>query len=208
MTWVIAHRGASGEEKENTLPAFERAIEVGADYVEFDVQASRDGGLVVFHDLSARSPHPPPRSAPRAFAGRAAGGRDPDARGGARADRGSDRRHGRAEEPVALPSPRHRRGGRWNCSARDAVVVSFSRTRDPRNATTAAVVAHRAARRLRDVDRRRGRLRLGGRLRRRPRHRARSRQGPSARSEGARLHGQRADATARAAGARRRRDLQ
>ena len=49
--WVIAHRGASGEEKENTLPAFERAIELGADYVEFDVQAASDGGLVVFHDL-------------------------------------------------------------------------------------------------------------------------------------------------------------
>ena len=51
MTWVIAHRGASSEEKENTLPAFERAIELGADFVEFDVQASSDGGLVVFHDL-------------------------------------------------------------------------------------------------------------------------------------------------------------
>ena len=51
MTWVIAHRGASSEEKENTLPAFERAIELGADYIEFDVQASSDGGLVVFHDL-------------------------------------------------------------------------------------------------------------------------------------------------------------
>ena len=51
MTWVIAHRGASAEEQENTLPAFERAIELGADYVEFDVQASSDGGLVVFHDL-------------------------------------------------------------------------------------------------------------------------------------------------------------
>lgn len=51
MTWVVAHRGASGEEQENTLPAFERAIELGADYVEFDVQASSDGGLVVFHDL-------------------------------------------------------------------------------------------------------------------------------------------------------------
>ena len=46
MTWVIAHRGASADEKENTLPAFERAIEVGADYVEFDVQASSDGCLV------------------------------------------------------------------------------------------------------------------------------------------------------------------
>ena len=31
MTWVIAHRGASVEEKENTLPAFERAIAVGAE---------------------------------------------------------------------------------------------------------------------------------------------------------------------------------
>ena len=51
MTWVIAHRGASSEEKENTLPAFERAIELGADFVEFDIQASSDGGLVVFHDL-------------------------------------------------------------------------------------------------------------------------------------------------------------
>jgi len=51
MTWVIAHRGASTEEKENTLPAFERAIELGADYVELDVQASSDGALVVFHDL-------------------------------------------------------------------------------------------------------------------------------------------------------------
>ncbi len=51
MTWVIAHRGASWDLPENTLPAFERAIAVGAEYVEFDVQASRDGGLVVFHDL-------------------------------------------------------------------------------------------------------------------------------------------------------------
>ena len=50
--WVIAHRGASEDERENTLPAFERAIEVGADFVEFDVQAASDGGLVVFHDLT------------------------------------------------------------------------------------------------------------------------------------------------------------
>ena len=51
MTWVIAHRGASADLRENTLAAFERAIEVGADYVELDVQASSDGVLVVFHDL-------------------------------------------------------------------------------------------------------------------------------------------------------------
>jgi glycerophosphoryl diester phosphodiesterase len=47
---VIAHRGASWDAPENTIPAFQRAIEVGADYIEFDVQASRDGELVVFHD--------------------------------------------------------------------------------------------------------------------------------------------------------------
>ena len=51
MTWVIAHRGASADERENTMPAFERAIEVGADYVELDVQVAADGALVVFHDL-------------------------------------------------------------------------------------------------------------------------------------------------------------
>jgi glycerophosphoryl diester phosphodiesterase len=47
---VIAHRGASGELPENTLPAFERAIELGADAVELDVHADADGRLVVTHD--------------------------------------------------------------------------------------------------------------------------------------------------------------
>jgi glycerophosphoryl diester phosphodiesterase len=47
---VIAHRGASAELPENTLPAFERAIELGADFVEIDVHAARDGTLVVTHD--------------------------------------------------------------------------------------------------------------------------------------------------------------
>jgi glycerophosphoryl diester phosphodiesterase len=50
---VIAHRGASGELAENTLPAFERAIELGADYVEFDVHADREGRLVVVHETPA-----------------------------------------------------------------------------------------------------------------------------------------------------------
>jgi glycerophosphoryl diester phosphodiesterase len=50
VTWVIAHRGASWDERENTLPAFERAIALRADYVELDVQATADGALVVFHD--------------------------------------------------------------------------------------------------------------------------------------------------------------
>ena len=46
---VIAHRGASAELPENTLPAFERAIELGADYVELDVHADTAGRLVVTH---------------------------------------------------------------------------------------------------------------------------------------------------------------
>ena len=50
MTLVIAHRGASWDLPENTLPAFERAIEVGADYVELDVHAAHDGSLVVCND--------------------------------------------------------------------------------------------------------------------------------------------------------------
>ena len=47
---VIAHRGASAYAPENTLPAFERALELGASEVELDVQLSRDGALVLFHD--------------------------------------------------------------------------------------------------------------------------------------------------------------
>jgi glycerophosphoryl diester phosphodiesterase len=51
---VIAHRGASDELPENTLPAFERAIEVGADFIEFDVHANEQGELVVTHDPPRR----------------------------------------------------------------------------------------------------------------------------------------------------------
>lgn len=51
---VIAHRGASWEQPENTLPAFERAIELGADYIELDVHADATGALVVTHDPPVR----------------------------------------------------------------------------------------------------------------------------------------------------------
>lgn len=47
---VIAHRGASWELPENTIAAFERAIEMGADFVEFDVRVTRDGELVIAHN--------------------------------------------------------------------------------------------------------------------------------------------------------------
>ena len=51
---VIAHRGASVELPENTLPAFERAIEIGADFVELDVHARPGGELVVTHGRPRR----------------------------------------------------------------------------------------------------------------------------------------------------------
>jgi glycerophosphoryl diester phosphodiesterase len=47
---VLAHRGARREAPENTLPAFQRALELGADGVELDVRVSQDGEVVVFHD--------------------------------------------------------------------------------------------------------------------------------------------------------------
>ena len=47
---VAAHRGASGERPENTLAAFARAVEVGADFIELDVHLSNDGVPVVIHD--------------------------------------------------------------------------------------------------------------------------------------------------------------
>jgi glycerophosphoryl diester phosphodiesterase len=47
---VIAHRGSSGERPENTLPAFERAIEDQADMIETDLHLSRDGVIVIHHD--------------------------------------------------------------------------------------------------------------------------------------------------------------
>ena len=47
---IIAHRGDSAHRPENTRAAFVRAVEVGADMVELDVQLTREGHVVVFHD--------------------------------------------------------------------------------------------------------------------------------------------------------------
>ncbi len=49
---VFAHRGAKTVAPENTIPAFLKAIELGADGVELDVQFSADGALVVIHGLT------------------------------------------------------------------------------------------------------------------------------------------------------------
>ncbi|HEX6139068.1 MAG TPA: glycerophosphodiester phosphodiesterase family protein [Candidatus Limnocylindria bacterium] len=52
MTLVVAHRGASAHLPENTMEAYRRAVEMGADAIELDVHLSRDGQLAVIHDDS------------------------------------------------------------------------------------------------------------------------------------------------------------
>ncbi len=47
---VIAHRGVSSISPENTMIAFERAVEIGANAIETDVQMTKDGHLVLIHD--------------------------------------------------------------------------------------------------------------------------------------------------------------
>jgi glycerophosphoryl diester phosphodiesterase len=46
----IGHRGAAGHAPENTLASLERGVALGADYVEFDIQRTLDGRLVLMHD--------------------------------------------------------------------------------------------------------------------------------------------------------------
>ena len=46
----IGHRGASGYAPEHTIPAYDLALELGADYIEQDLQMTRDGVLVALHD--------------------------------------------------------------------------------------------------------------------------------------------------------------
>ncbi|GMK45064.1 glycerophosphoryl diester phosphodiesterase [Paenibacillus glycanilyticus] len=56
MTTLVnyAHRGASGNYPENTMIAFEKAIELGATGIETDVQMTKDGKLVLIHDEMLR----------------------------------------------------------------------------------------------------------------------------------------------------------
>lgn len=65
---VIAHRGASRECPENTLPAFLRALELGVDGIELDVHLTRDHVVVVHHDAVPRVLPASPRLAGRAIA--------------------------------------------------------------------------------------------------------------------------------------------
>lgn len=52
---VTAHRGNSSEYPENTLAAFESAILLGADWIELDVLRTKDGYIVINHDLSTKN---------------------------------------------------------------------------------------------------------------------------------------------------------
>ena len=54
MPEITAHRGASAQYPENTMAAFRGALELGADWVELDVQQTRDGRIVVLHDPNTR----------------------------------------------------------------------------------------------------------------------------------------------------------
>ena len=56
-TLIFAHRGASGEYPENTLLAFQKAAEQGADGLEFDVQLTKDQVPVVIHDEKLEPNH-------------------------------------------------------------------------------------------------------------------------------------------------------
>lgn len=51
---IIAHRGAMAEAPENTAAAFNRAMDYPVDGIEFDVQLSRDGVPVIFHDATLK----------------------------------------------------------------------------------------------------------------------------------------------------------
>src|SRR5271167_2581399 len=50
--WTIAHRGASGHAPENTLAAFRRAVELGARFIETDLQLTRDARVIAIHDFT------------------------------------------------------------------------------------------------------------------------------------------------------------
>jgi glycerophosphoryl diester phosphodiesterase len=52
LPYIIAHRGASATNPENTLLAFQEAISMGAEWIELDVVATRDDVVVVSHDAT------------------------------------------------------------------------------------------------------------------------------------------------------------
>ena len=124
---VIAHRGASAELPENTLPAFERAIELGADFVELDVHAP---------DGRSSSPTTPPRR----------GVTYPTLAEVLDLCRGRIGVMVELKTPYVPATPSSR--ARSRCCDDDDVLVCFQRARDRGVRADAARAPHRAARRL------------------------------------------------------------
>ncbi|WP_228282161.1 glycerophosphodiester phosphodiesterase [Rubrobacter tropicus] len=61
----VGHRGASGYAPEHTIPAYDLALKMGADYIEQDLQLTKDGVLVALHDETLdRTARPTAESAP------------------------------------------------------------------------------------------------------------------------------------------------
>ena len=58
---MISHRGAHQTLPENSIPAFRRAIDLGAQAIELDVHGTNDGTLIVHHDPIVNAPGFPPR---------------------------------------------------------------------------------------------------------------------------------------------------
>lgn len=58
---MISHRGAHQTLPENSIPAFRRAIDLGAQAIELDVHGTNDGTLIVHHDPIVNAPGLPPR---------------------------------------------------------------------------------------------------------------------------------------------------
>lgn len=50
--YVVAHRGASGHAPENTMASFRRAVEMGAQFIETDLQLTRDARVIAIHDFT------------------------------------------------------------------------------------------------------------------------------------------------------------
>ena len=80
---VFAHRGGAALAPENTLAAFDNGVALGADGIELDVRASRDGRVVVHHDETLDRTTPLRGPVERAHRGRAGARRRARARAGA-----------------------------------------------------------------------------------------------------------------------------
>jgi glycerophosphoryl diester phosphodiesterase len=63
----IGHRGASGHAPEHTIPAYNLALEQGADYIEIDLQMTADGVLVALHDKTLNRTADAPEGVPERY---------------------------------------------------------------------------------------------------------------------------------------------